>query len=183
VGLERFAETSAQNLVDSVDAQRKVSLGRFIYALGIRHVGAKTASDIAEHFTSLNNFLKAQPEALDSIGGIGEVVSVSLAGWLSDKMNQKFVHDLVSAGVEVQDQASKKTGKFTNTSWVFTGTLSSMSREEASSKVIVLGGNVTSAVSKSTSYVVAGADPGSKLAKASKLGVKVLSEDDFKKIV
>ena len=183
VGLERFAETSAQNLVDSVDAQRKVSLGRFIYALGIRHVGAKTASDIAEHFTSLNNFLKAQPEALDSIGGIGEVVSVSLAGWLSDKLNQKFVHDLVAAGVEVQDQATKKTGKFTNTSWVFTGTLSSMSREEASSKVIASGGNVTSAVSKSTSYVVAGADPGSKLAKASKLGLKVLSEDDFIKIV
>jgi DNA ligase (NAD+) len=83
----------------------------------------------------------------------------------------------------VQDQATKKTGKFTNTSWVFTGTLSSMSREEASSKVVALGGNVTSAVSKSTSYVVAGADPGSKLAKASKLGVKVLSEDDFKKMV
>lgn len=183
VGLERFAETSAQNLVDSVDAQRKVSLGRFIYALGIRHVGAKTASDIAKHFTSLNNFLKAQPEALDSIGGIGEVVSVSLAGWLSDKLNQKFVHDLVAAGVEVQDQATKKTGKFTNTSWVFTGTLSSMSREEASSKVIASGGNVTSAVSKSTSYVVAGADPGSKLIKANKLGLKVLSEADFKEIV
>jgi DNA ligase (NAD+) len=183
VGLERFAETSAQNLVDSVNAQRKVSLGRFIYALGIRHVGAKTASDIAEHFTSLNNFLKAQPEALDSIGGIGEVVSVSLAGWLSDKLNQKFVRDLLAAGVEVQDQATKKTGKFTNTSWVFTGTLSSMSREEASSKVVALGGSVTSAVSKSTSYVVAGADPGSKLDKASKLGVKVLNEDDFRKVV
>ena len=183
IGLERFAQTSAKNLVDSVDAQRKVSLGRFIYALGIRHVGAKTASDIAEHFTSLNNFLKAQPETLDSIGGIGEVVSISLASWLSDKANQQFVHDLVAAGVEVQDQATKKTGKFTNTSWVFTGTLSSMSREEASSKVIALGGNVTGSVSKSTSYVVTGADPGSKLNKAKKLDVKILSEDDFKEIV
>ena len=181
VGLDRFAETSAQNLIDSIKAHCKVSLGRFIYALGIRHVGAKTASDIAEHFTSLDNFLQAQPETLDSIGGIGEVVSVSLASWLSDKVNQKLVHDLVAAGVEVQDQATKKAGKLTNTSWVFTGTLSSMSREEASSKVVALGGNVTSVVSKSTNFVVAGDEPGSKIEKAKKFGINILNEQQFSK--
>ena len=181
VGLDRFAETSAQNLIDSIKAHCKVSLGRFIYALGIRHVGAKTASDIAEHFTSLDNFLQAQPETLDSIGGIGEVVSVSLASWLSDKVNQKLVHDLVAAGVEVQDQATKKAGKLTNTSWVFTGTLSSMSREEASSKVVALGGNVTSVVSKSTNFVVAGDEPGSKIDKAKKFGINILNEQQFSK--
>ena len=181
VGLDRFAETSAQNLIDSIKAHCKVSLGRFIYSLGIRHVGAKTASDIAEHFTSLDNFLQAQPETLDSIGGIGEVVSVSLASWLSDKVNQKLVHDLVAAGVEVQDQATKKAGKLTNTSWVFTGTLSSMSREEASSKVVALGGNVTSVVSKSTNFVVAGDEPGSKIEKAKKFGINILNEQQFSK--
>jgi len=181
VGLDRFAETSAQNLIDSIKAHCKVSLGRFIYALGIRHVGAKTARNIAEHFTSLDKFLQAQPETLSGIGGIGEVVSVSLASWLSDKVNQQLVHDLVAAGVEVQDQATKKAGKLTNTSWVFTGTLSSMSREEASSKVVALGGNVTSVVSKSTNFVVAGDEPGSKIEKAKKFGINILNEPQFSK--
>ena len=125
--------------------------------------------------------MQAQPETLDSIGGIGEVVSVSLASWLSDKVNQKLVHDLVAAGVEVQDQATKKAGKLTNTSWVFTGTLSSMSREEASSKVVALGGNVTSVVSKSTNFVVAGDEPGSKIEKAKKFGINILNEQQFSK--
>ena len=179
IGLERFAQTSAQNLIESIKEHSKVTLGRFIYALGIRHVGAKTASDIAAHFGSLQNFLQAKLEVFDNIEGIGEVVSASVANWLGDKSNQQFVQDLLSAGVVVQDQAAKNTGKFTGTTWVFTGTLESMSREEASAKVSAEGANATSAVSKSTTYVVAGADPGSKLDKAKSFGVTILTEKEF----
>ncbi len=179
IGLERFAETSAQNLIESIKAHSKVTLGRFIYALGIRHVGAKTASDIAAHFGSLQNFLQAKPEVFDNIEGIGEVVSNSVVSWLGDKTNQQFVQELLSLGVVVQNQAAKNTGKFTGTTWVFTGTLESMSREEASAKVSAQGANVTSAVSKSTTFVVAGADPGSKLDKAKNFGVTILTEKEF----
>lgn len=179
IGLERFAQTSAQNLIESIKAHSRVTLGRFVYALGIRHVGAKTAGDIAAHFGSLQNFLQAKPEVFDNIEGIGEVVSNSVVSWLGDKTNQQFVQDLLSLGVVVQNQAAKNTGKFTGTTWVFTGTLESMSREEASAKVTAQGANVTSAVSKSTTYVVAGTDPGSKLEKAKNFGVTILTEKEF----
>lgn len=183
LGLERFAETSAQNLIDSIKAHSSVSLGRFIYALGIRHVGAKTANDIAEHFGTLQKFLQAKPEVFDNIEGVGEVVSTSVGQWLQNKSNQDFVQDLVVAGVTVQKQAAKKTGKFSGTSWVFTGTLESMSREEAGAKVIAEGANVVGSVSKNTSYVVVGAEPGSKATKAKGLGVTILSEKEFLEII
>jgi DNA ligase (NAD+) len=179
IGLERFAETSAQNLVDSIKEHSSITLGRFIYALGIRHVGAKTASDIAEHFGKLDKFLGAKPDVFDNIDGIGEVVSASVAQWLQDKSNQQFVQDLLAAGVTVQNQAAKKAGKFSGTKWVFTGTMQSMSRDEASAKVTALGGKTTNSVSKNTSYVVVGAEPGSKATKAKKLGVKTLTEKEF----
>lgn len=183
IGLERFAETSAQNLIDSIEEHSKVSLGRFIYALGIRHVGAKTASDIAENFGSLDKFLKAKAEVFDSIEGIGEVVSASVVRWLQSQTNQQFVQSLLSAGVEVQKQAAKKVGKFSGTTWVFTGTMDSMSREQAQAKITALGGNATNSVSKNTSYVVVGAEPGSKYDKAKKLGVTILSEKEFNKLI
>jgi DNA ligase (NAD+) len=181
LGLERFAETSAKNLIDSIKDHSKVSLSRFIYALGIRHVGAKTASDIAEHFGSLAKFLKAKPEVFDGIDGIGDVVSVSVGQWLQSQTNQQFVQDLIEAGVVVLNQAAKKTGKFSGTTWVFTGTLESMSREEGQAKIIALGGSATNSVSKNTSYVVVGAEPGSKATKARELGVTILNEKDFLK--
>lgn len=178
-GLERFAETSSQNLIDSIAQHRRVSLGRFIYALGIRHVGAKTARDMAERFGSLNKFMSAQPENFDDIDGVGEIVSQSVVQWLSQASNQKFVKDLISAGVKVMAEPKRATGKFSGTTWVFTGTLESMSRDEAGAKVAKLGANVTNTVSKNTSYVVVGAEPGSKATKAKKLGVTILSEEQF----
>lgn len=179
LGLERFAETSAQNLIESIKEHSTISLGRFIYALGIRHVGAKTANDIATHFESLTKFLRAQPEVFDTIDGIGEVVSASVGQWLQDKTNQQFVQDLIASGVKVQNQAAPKAGKFTGTTWVFTGTLESMSREEAGAKVVAMGASVTGSVSKNTSFVVVGAEPGSKATKANELGVTILSENEF----
>jgi DNA ligase (NAD+) len=183
VGLERFAETSAQNLIDSIDSHRKVGLGRFIYALGIRHVGAKTANDIAEHFRTLDNFKLATVEDLQNIEGVGDVVAESLQMWLAKKSNIKLVNDLVKSGVEVGSATAKKTGKFSGTTWVFTGTLPTFSRDEAAAKVTALGGDVTGSVSKNTSYVVAGDDPGSKYTKAQALGVRILNEDEFIKLL
>lgn len=183
VGLERFAETSAQNLIDSIDSHRKVGLGRFIYALGIRHVGAKTANDIAEHFKTLDNFKLATIESLQGIEGVGDVVAESLQMWLAKKSNIKLVNDLIKSGVVVDSAEAKKAGRLSGTTWVFTGTLPTFSREDASSKVTALGGDVTSSVSKNTSYVVAGADPGSKYTKAQTLGVKILSESEFIKLL
>jgi DNA ligase (NAD+) len=179
VGLKRFAELKADNLLESIREHQKVTLGRFLYALGIRHVGAKTASDIAEHFHTLNKVLKAEFEELNNIDGVGEVVAKSVASWFGEKSNQKLVQDLVKAGVKVQNVAGPAKGKFSGTTWVFTGTMDSLSREEAGVKVAALGGNVTNSVSKNTSYVVVGTDPGSKYGKAKSLGVTILSEKEF----
>lgn len=183
VGLERFAETSAQNLIDSINQHRKVGLGRFIYALGIRHVGAKTANDIAEHFNTLDKFKSAGIDELRGIEGIGEVVAESLQLWLAKKSNLKLIADLVKSGVDVEGVKARAKGKLTGTTWVFTGTLPTYSRDEAARMVEKLGGDVTGSVSKNTSYVVAGADPGSKYTKAQSLGVKVINEAEFKKLL
>lgn len=181
VGLERFAELKADNLISSIREHSKVTLGRFIYALGIRHVGAKTAEDMAEYFGTLAKFTQANAEQLDSIDGVGDVVAESVATWLHNQTNQKLVQDLLDAGVTVQSQAKRAAGKLTGTSWVFTGTLESMSREEAGAKVKALGADVVNSVSKNTSYVVVGTEPGSKYDKAKKLGVTILSEKEFLK--
>ncbi len=180
---DRFAELSAQNLIESIDAHRKISLGRFIYALGIRHVGAKTATDIARHFGTLGRFMQASSEETESVAGIGSVVSASVSKWLANKTNQKLVANLLKSGVKVEHEAVSRKGKFTDTTWVLTGTLESMGRGEASAKIEALGGGVTSSVSKNTSYVVVGAEPGSKYEKAQKLGVKVVDELAFLKML
>ena len=179
LGLERFAETSAQNLIDSINEHSKVGLGRFIYALGIRHVGSKTANDIAQHYHSLAKFLVAQPDDLASIDGVGGVVSDSLIGWLGQPKNISLVEQLLAHGVVVATAKPKAKGELTSTTWVFTGTLSSLSREEASAKVRARGGQVTNSVSSQTSFVVYGADPGSKYDKAKSLGVTTLDERGF----
>lgn len=177
--LDHFAELSADNLINSIKAHKKVPLSRFIYALGIRHVGAKTASDIAQYFGKLERFLKAKPADFEQIEGIGDVVGKSVSSWRASNKNQQFVRELLKAGVQVTDEKVAKKGKFNGTSWVLTGTLGSMSRDDAAAKIEAEGGNVTTSVSKNTSYIVVGAEPGSKLDKAQKLGVKTLSEKEF----
>lgn len=183
VGLERFAETSAQNLIDSIASHRRVSLARFIYSLGIRHVGSKTASDLAEHFHSLDNFRKAKIDDLYNVEGVGAVVAESLQMWLAKKANLKLISELLERGVEVEPASSKAQGKLSGTNWVFTGTMANYSRDQAALIVEKLGGNVTNSVSKNTSYVVAGDEPGSKYDKAKTLGVKIIDEAGFKKII
>lgn len=181
--LERFAELSSHNLIEAIEKSKKISLGRFIYGLGIRHVGAKTAQEIARHFGNLNRFLDSDADELAGIEGVGQVVSDSVLAWLKNKRNLALVHNLIEAGVEVRPEKNSAGSKLAGTTWVLTGTLKSMSRDEAEAKISLHGGNPTSSVSKKTTYVVAGEAPGSKYDKARKLGVKILGEQEFLRLI
>ena len=178
--LERFAEVSAFNLVKSIQAAKEVPLARFIYALGIRHVGEETAIDLAERFGSLEKIMKASLEELEAMHDVGSVVAKSSYDFFQDKQNQNLIRKLIDKGVIIKSpkRVLKKTG-LTGRSLVVTGMLDSMSREEAKERVRSAGGKWVSSVSKNTDYVVVGADPGSKADKARKLGVKIIPEKEF----
>ncbi len=183
VGLEHFAELSAQNLVDAIASSRRISLSRFINALGIRHVGNKTATDVARKFKTLEKFLAAPADELLNIEGVGEVVARSLIDWLAEESNQAFIRDLVKAGVQVSAEQASQDSRYSGTSWVLTGTLASMSREEAEARISSLGGRTSSSVSTKTNFVVVGDKPGSKLAKAQELNIKIINEEEFIKLL
>lgn len=183
LGLDRFAEVSAQNLIAAIHAAREVPLGRFLFALGIRHVGSKTAQDIGRHFRSLAKLRAAKREDFDGIPGIGTVVTDSIMGWIESPHEQTSLDAILRAGVTVLDEAAAVTGDYSGSTWVLTGTLESLTRDEAKAKIEALGGKVTNSVSINTSYVVVGADPGSKFEKAQALGVKTLTESEFLSLV
>jgi DNA ligase (NAD+) len=183
--LERFAEKSASNLIQAIEKSKKVSLGRFLYALGIRQVGEETAIDLANYFGSLERIKKASPEELEAVEDIGPVVAKSIYEWFNEKQNLELIDRLLRNGVVIEahrhtgTQAHSLAGKV----FVLTGELSSMSRDEAKDKIRALGGNVSSSVSKKTDYVVMGENPGSKYEKAKSLGVKIIGEKEFLKMV
>lgn len=180
--LERFAEKSTKNLIEAIDKAKEIPLSRFIFALGIRHVGEETAIDLANHFGSLERLRKASLEEIDSIPDIGEVVAKSIYEWFQDKDNQKFLDDLLRSGIKIIPP-KKREKKLQGKTFVFTGVLKSMSRDEAKEKVRELGGNVSSSVSKNTDFVVLGENPGSKYDKAKKLGLEIISEKEFLKMI
>jgi DNA ligase (NAD+) len=182
-GLERFGEKSAENIVAEINSKKKVPLARFLWALGIIHVGEETARDLAEKFTSLEKIISASEEEINDIENIGPAVSKSLHDFFKDKNNLNFIEKLKRNGVIVQNAPKRKAGKLSGKIFVLTGTLVSMSREIAKEKILAAGGKVAGSVSKNTSYVVAGAEAGSKLATAQKLGVEILSEDAFLKML
>jgi DNA ligase (NAD+) len=179
--LERFAETSAKNTVESIQEHKKVSFRRFLYGLGIRHVGAITASDITRKFRKLEDIRSATLEDLQAIDGIGDVASESIYKWFRNKKNLDFLKKLKDNGVEIVYEAVKN--KLEGKSFVLTGSLATITRDEGEELIRVNGGNVSGSVSKSTDFVVVGDNPGSKAKKAKKLGVKILSEEDFLKMV
>lgn len=183
--LDRFGETSAANLISAIAAKRRVSLARFLYALGIRHVGDETARDIAHNFGSLEKVRQASLEQLAAIDGVGEKVAASVTDWFADRRNQQLIADLLAAGVVVESQSivKKVTGPLTGQTFVLTGELESLTRDEAQELIRSQGGTVSSSVSKKTSYVVAGENPGSKYDKALALGVKIIHEKEFLKLV
>ena len=177
--LERFADKSAENLIKSIQDKKEITLAKFIYALGIRNIGEETAIDLAKYFGSIEKIKTAKLEDFDSILNIGPVVSKSVHEWFQDKDNIKFVERLEKK-VKIKSQKLDVRGlKLAGLSFVITGSLKSMSRDEAKQKIRDLGGNVSESVSSKTSYVVAGLEPGSKAEKAKKLGVKILSEQEF----
>lgn len=183
ISLERFANLSAQNLVDAVAAQKSPTLAKFIYALGIRHVGAQTAIDLANTFKTLDKLSTVSVDELSAVDGVGEVVAESIAVWFDDVGNQELLQKFAKLGVEPKPIVAIG-GKLSGKSLAITGSLSSMSREDAADKIRALGGTFQSSVGKSTTYLVVGANVGaSKLTKAEKLGVKQINEDQLLKIL
>ena len=183
-GLERMAEKSAQNLLDEIAASKKNSLARLVYALGMRFVGERTGQLLAEHFGSLDALAKAGVEELTEVEEIGPKVAESIVEFFSERANQKLVEHLRKVGVNLKEERQKpKDTRLAGQTFVFTGTLERHSREEAGALVGAHGGKVASSVSKNTTYVVAGADAGSKYNKAKSLGVTILDETQFEKLI
>ena len=181
--LERFGDKSAENIIKSIQDHKRVTLARFIYALGISNVGEQTSEDLAEHFRTLNNLMEASEEDINAIPNIGPIVSKSVKEWFDHKENKRYVNKLLANGIEIITQPRRQTGKLTGKTFVITGTLDSMSREEAKQKIKAQGGSVAESVSKNTDYVVVGADPGSKYQKAQNLGINILDERNFIKLL
>lgn len=177
--LERFAEKSAQNLINSIQSKKKITLAKFIYALGIRNVGEETAQDLAEYFGSIEKLKKASLEELQKIIDIGPVVAKSIYEWFSQKGNLEFLEKLKKVGVEIVTEKKAKYQPLKGKTFVLTGSLKTMTREEAKEKIRLLGGEISESVSKKTDFVIVGKEPGSKLEKAKKLGIKTLSEKEF----
>ncbi len=199
LALPRFAEKSAENLVESINKARRITLGKFLTALSIEHVGEETAHDIAEHFgtieklrTALDPGRAALPEinpkggpnfGILSVYGVGEVVEQSLSEWFADT-HHMAVLDRLLINISLENpKLDTKKGKFSGMTFVLTGTMEKMSRDEAKSSIRALGGEVAESVSRKTSFVVAGEKPGSKLAKAHSLKVRVLIESEFLKML
>jgi DNA ligase (NAD+) len=181
--LERFGEKSAENIVAEIKAKKKVSLSRFLWALGILHVGEETARDLAREFGSLEKVMKASKEEINAVENIGPAVSESVLSYFQDKNNIHFIEKLKKNGVVVEKEPKKAGGKFKGMTFVLTGTLAGMSREIAKERILAHGGKVSGSVSSNTAYVVTGENPGSKLTSAQKLGVKILSEEEFLKML
>ncbi|HRY63292.1 MAG TPA: NAD-dependent DNA ligase LigA [Patescibacteria group bacterium] len=182
--LERFAEKSADNLLTAITKAKHIALAKFIFALGIRNIGEKTARDLSAHFTTLEKIKSADLAELLAVPEVGPIVAESIFEWFHDKNNLKFLDKLLANGIKIEKlSAALVGGKFKGQTFVLTGTLDSLSREAAKAKIIALGGETSESVSAKTSYVVAGANPGSKLAKAEKLGVKVLDEQEFLRLI
>ncbi|TSC75977.1 MAG: DNA ligase (NAD+) [Parcubacteria group bacterium Gr01-1014_30] len=176
----RFAEKSAKNLILAIQAKKKITIPRFIFALGIRNVGEETALDLTEHLGSLEAIRMAEKGDLEGISDVGPVVAKSIYSWFRAKRNLAFLEKLKKSGVQIISEKRKaKRAKLRGKTFVLTGGLEAMTRDEAKAKIRELGGNVSGTISKKTDYVVAGREPGSKLNKTRKLGVKVIGERKF----
>ena len=181
--LERFGEKSAENVVVAIQEKKEIPLSRFIYALGIRNIGAETAVDLANHFGSLEKLRTAELEDFDAIANIGPIVAKSVYEWFQDKTSIKFLDKLLKTGVKPKNPPKMAKGKLAGKTFVFTGTLESIERESAKEKVRALGGSISESVSAKISFVVVGSEPGSKAEKAQKLGVKILGEKEFLELI
>jgi len=183
LSLERMGDKSAQNILDEIEASKKLPLERVIYGLGIRMVGERTAQFLAEHFGSMEAFESAGVEELQDVNEVGPRIAESIVEFFSIAANRKLVERLREAGLTLTGQRKRRGTKLAGKTFVLTGTLGHFTRDEAKKMIEDAGGKVTGSVSKKTDYVVAGADAGSKLDKAKELGVKVIDEREMEKIV
>jgi DNA ligase (NAD+) len=182
--LDRMAEKSAQNLLAEIEGSKKNSLARLIYALGMRFVGERTGQLLAEHFYSLEELAAAKEDPLVAVPEVGPKVAAAIAEFFSEPANRQLIKKLHKAGVHpTAEKREVKSDKLAGKSFVFTGGLANRSREEAGELVQQHGGKVSGSVSKKTDYVVVGSDPGSKYDKAKELGLTVLTEEEFEKLL
>ena len=180
--LERFADISAQKLINAIAAKKQPALERFLFGLGIRHVGAQTAIDLANHFESIEKLSQATIDELREVDGVGEIVAESVVAWFADEDNMKLLQKFADLGVA--PQFNKKSGRLVGQSFVITGTLQSMGRDAAADNIRELGGTFQTAVAKDTTYLVAGGKVGaSKLKKAEQYGTKIINEQEFLAII
>ncbi|MFZ2396542.1 MAG: NAD-dependent DNA ligase LigA [Smithella sp.] len=183
VALDRQAEKSAQNLIEAIGKSKNPPLDKFIYALGIRHVGERTAKLLAARFGSMENLIAAKQEDLTAINEIGPEIAASIVEFFHERKNIDVMNKFSKAGVKPQKKEIDNNAPLQGKSFVFTGSMESMGRNDAKSIVENLGGSIHSSVTKKTTYVVAGSDPGSKLDKAKSSGVKIISEEEFLKLI
>jgi len=181
--LERMGDKSAQNVLDEIEASKKLPLARVIFGLGIRFVGERTAQFLAEHFGSLDALMKAGVEELQEVNEVGPRIAESIAEFFADEHNRQLVHDLRKAGLTFTGKKKEKGTKLAGKAFVLTGTLARHTRDEAKKLIEDAGGRVSGSVSKKTDYVVAGSDAGSKLDKAKELGVAVIGEEEMERMV
>jgi DNA ligase (NAD+) len=176
--LERMAEKSAMNIVAAIEKSKRTTLARFIFALGIRNVGERTASDLARYFGNLGSLTEADEQILQRVPDVGPVVAQSLVQFFSEPHNLEVVEQLLAAGISFEpvSRPASTSSAVAGKNFVLTGSMQSLTREEAKARIERLGGRVTGSVSKKTDYVVAGADPGSKYDKAVELGIALLDE-------
>ena len=178
-GLERFAEKSISNLINSINQKKVITLAKFIYSLGIRNIGEETAVDLARHFGSLKELQKAKLSDFDAIANIGPIVAESVYEWFNKKENQDLLIKFNKLGIKIKNLEKLAQGKLAGKVFIFTGSLDSIERELAKEKVRDLGGQTTESISAKVDFVVAGKEAGSKLVKAQKLGVKIINEKEF----
>lgn len=183
LGLEGFAQKSAQQLYDAIQGAKKPRLDQFLYALGIRHVGRHLALVLARSFGTLESLTQADTDDLEKIPEVGPQIAASVVNFLSQKENQKILERLQEAGVEVQEMAVRQATPLEGKTFVFTGSLEKFTRQEARARVEALGGRATSSVSGETDFVVAGANPGSKLEEAREQKVKIIDEEKFLELI
>jgi DNA ligase (NAD+) len=184
--LERMAEKSAKNFLDALAASKSRDLWRLLFGLGILHVGGGVAKSLARHFPSLDDMFAANAEQLAEAEDIGEVIAQSLVNWHGDARNQKLIERLRAAGLNFKSEIYRPqaaAGPFAGKTFVLTGTLPTLTREEATARIEALGGKVSGSVSKKTDFALAGEEAGSKLTKAKELGVRILDEAEFLKML
>jgi DNA ligase (NAD+) len=181
--LERMAEKSATNVISAIDQSKNRPLWRFIAALGIRNIGTQTAQILADEFGSLQNLMDASIDCLQKIEQIGPVVAQSIYDYFRNEANRKVIDGLLAAGVKPIHEKDKKSDSLAGKTIVVTGTLENFSRSQIEQTIKQFGGKTVSSVSKNTGFVLAGAEPGSKLDKAKQLGIKIINEKEFLEMI